>query len=64
MDAIGYAIALLPDILGTDSMVRREEGNGPASKISPDSAWVWRVSGLARDRTAESVSLDQTLRRE
>ena len=62
-----YAIALLPDILGTDSMavdgidgcprVRREEGNEPASKISPDSAWAWTISGLARDRTAEPVSL-------
>ena len=64
MDAIGYAIASLPDILGTDSMVRREEGNGPASKISPDSAWVCTIYGLARDRMAEPVSLDQTLRRE
>ena len=43
--------------------------NGLISKLyylyssNRDSAWVWRISGLARDRTAESVSGDHVLMR-
>ena len=33
-------------------------------KHAPDSAWVWRMSRLTRDGTAEPNSRDQTLRRE
>ena len=31
---------------------------------APDSAWVWRMSRLARDGAPELVSRDQILRRE
>ena len=32
--------------------------SGKKEKI-PDSAWVWRITGLTRDGTAEPVSRDQ-----
>ena len=32
--------------------------------MSPDSDWVWRMSGLARDGTAQPVSRDEIFRRE
>ena len=40
-----------------------ESRRNPAFNQS-DSAWVWRMSGLTRNRTAEPVSRDQILRRE
>ena len=41
-----------------------EIGRNPVSKIKPDLSWVWKVSRLMRDGTAEPVSRDQILRRE
>ena len=38
---------------------KREESHEQAT----DSAWVWRMSRLTRDETAEPVSSEQTLRR-
>ena len=40
-----------------------KEGWSPR-KYAPDSAWVWRMSRLTLDGTAEPNSRDQTLRRE
>jgi len=37
------------------------EGRVESRKQAPDSAWVWRVSGLTRDGTTEPNSQDQTL---
>ena len=34
------------------------------SKHQPDPAWVWKMSGLARDGTVKPFAHDQTLRRE
>ena len=39
-------------------------GKRGAREYAPHSAWAWRMSGLTRDGTAESVSRDQILRRE
>ena len=47
-------------------MNRRRRGNREElrDEQAPDSAWVWRMSRLTRDGTAEPVSRDQVLRRE
>ena len=42
-----------------------ERGRNPVSKRQiNDSAWMWRMSGLARDGTVEPVSREEILRRE
>ena len=43
---------------------RKAGGKRGAREYAPDSAWAWRMSGLARDGTAEPLSRDQILRRE
>ena len=43
-----------------DRRGKREESHD----LAPDSAGVWRMSRLTRDRTVEPVSRDQILRRE
>ena len=67
-----YAFAW-PDKLGTSPMAHhgsngnrsgKREGKVESRKSAPDSAWVWRMSRLTRDGTAEPNSRDQTLRRE
>ena len=42
----------------------KREGEVESRKRAPDSAWVWRMIGLTRDRTAKPNSRDQILRRE
>ena len=41
---------------------KREKGDEPVSKLSPDSTRVWRIRGLTWDVTAEPVSRDQILK--
>ena len=43
---------------------RRRENWKESREQVPDLAWVWRISRLKRDETAEPVSRDQILRRE
>ena len=42
----------------------KREGEVESRKEAPDSAWVWRTSGLTQDGTAEPNSRDETLRRD
>ena len=51
--------------LVVDGLDGRRRGNREEPReLAPDSASVWRMRMLTRDRTAESVSRDQILRRE
>ena len=69
VNAIGNTVAW-PDKLGTSPMAHvgsnvnrsgRQGGEVESRKYAPDSAWVWRMSGLARDWTTESNSRDWSL---
>ena len=47
-----------------ETVAESGKGGVESRKYAPDSAWVWRMSRLTRDGTAEPYSRDQTLRRE
>ena len=47
-----------------ETVAESGKGGVESRKYAPDSAWVWRMSRLTRDGTAEPNSRDQTLRRE
>ena len=47
-----------------ETVAESGEGGVESRKYAPNSAWVWRMSRLTRDGTAEPNSRHQTLRRE
>ena len=47
-----------------ETVAESGKGGVESRKYAPDLAWVWRMSRLTRDGTAEPNSRDQTLRRE